>query len=68
VTALSGGWQSSMFPGMTFPEGSYVELWAPTPEPTPPPTPHNANRLGGGELKSNMYFLNPVDVSASPGA
>ena len=36
VTGHIGGWQSTSFPGMTFAQGSYVEM---VPPPTPPPRP-----------------------------
>jgi SpoIID/LytB domain protein len=39
VTAYIGGWQSAAFPGLTFPQGSYVEMWPPSPTPSPSPTP-----------------------------
>jgi SpoIID/LytB domain protein len=39
VTGLIGGWQSDVFPGVVFPQGSYVEMWPEVPHPTPTPTP-----------------------------
>jgi SpoIID/LytB domain protein len=39
VSGQAGSWTSTTFPGMTFPQGSYVELWPVFPDPPPPPTP-----------------------------
>ena len=39
VTGHIGGWQSASFPGMTFAQGSYVEMVPNTPAPPPTPTP-----------------------------
>ena len=52
VHAYLGSWQSSAFPGMTFPQGSYVELWPPlpTPPPTASPTPVPQAMLNGSAL------------------
>jgi stage II sporulation protein D len=50
VTAYSGGWQSSAFPGMSFPQGSYVEMRQQTPSPTPSPTPPTQAMVGPLEL------------------
>jgi SpoIID/LytB domain protein len=39
VTGFLGPWTSTTFPGMTFAQGSYVELWPVFDHPPPPPTP-----------------------------
>jgi len=39
VTGLAGSWTSTTFPGITFAQGSYVELWPIFADPPPPPTP-----------------------------
>ena len=52
VTGSVGNWQSDAFPGMTFPAGSYVEMWPSFPEPpptaSPDPTPTPTQDLGCG--------------------
>jgi stage II sporulation protein D len=39
VTGYIGGWRSDTFPGISFPQGSYVQMAPNTPPPTPSPTP-----------------------------
>ena len=36
LTALGGGWTTSLFPGQTFGAGTYVEMWQPALAPLPP--------------------------------
>lgn len=69
VSAYLGSWQSEAFPGMTFPEGSYVELWppSPTPPPTPSPTPVTSPSATPTATPVPMAMLNAVaEVTASP--
>lgn len=78
ITALSGGWHSTAFPDMNFPQGSYVEMWPPAesppppPNPDPPPTPdpcapQSASNTGGPAGRSpSLAIGSSVSLISSP--
>ena len=67
VTAYLGQWQSVSFPGVTFPKGSYVELWPPpTPSPSPTPNPISTPMAGtDGAAYAVESFGSPAPLSLS---